>query len=206
MSVVTDYIQNTKVLNTTIASLKAKIGVFLQNQSLILNAQTFANSVKNNTTGPVQASAMVLVAKGDALLSVQNTIEQSAQEAIFAASALKTKVDSPEYGFLKGNPLQWGTIMYQRIGVLLKDTSALAARANGLAGQIDKQNKAVKGYIAEVKQIEKAAAGTGIIPKISNVIAGTLGVTASSLSKLVWPIAIAAGAGLALFAFIKTRK
>ncbi len=194
------YLESATALDRLVASLKAKIGVFLQNSQTIFTLRDRANALAGASTGPVQASAKILSAKGTALLSAQDNMEKSAQALLASASALKDSVQSPLYSFLSTNPLMWGTRQFQILGSLMSQTNTLLTGGSNLAVAIAHQNDDVGTYAGEVRDTESAAAGTGFLPKITTAIRGTVSAVTAPLTGLVWPVAIAAAAGLALWA------
>lgn len=197
------YAMNATALDRLIASLKARVGQFLGNQSILLAAQDRANALARSASGSPQKAAQVLVEKGAVLLKNQADTEKAAQDILGRAAALKDKPTLPLYSFLRDNEVwNWGTRQYQLLGDLIKETVSLSSEATNLAARVATMNKEVATYSSEVKQTEQAATGTGIVPKISAAIQGTVGATAAGLSKALWPIAIAAVGGLGLYAAV----
>ena len=190
------YASTASALDKLIADLKSRVGVFLGNQKAIQDALEVAQAVAKSSDGAAKQSASVLVAKGGALLKVQTDAEAQAQTMLAQAADLKTKVTSPLYSFLNTNPLQWGWRQGELLAALVSDTSKQAASAAQLAVRIQKQNNDVAVFQREVVQVERAAAGTGVLPKISAFISSTVGTSVGSiaggLSKALWPVAIVA--------------
>lgn len=205
------YLQNADALDRLVASLKAKIGVFLENSQDIINIRDRANALAKSATGQAQAAAKILSAKGTALLSAQTNLEKVAQDLLGAASALKDSVQSPLYSFLSTNPMMWGTRQFQILGDLASKTNTLFSNGTNLATAISHQNDDVKTYSNEVRDTESAAAGVGVIPKINTVLSGVVSSVASPLTGLMWPLAIAAVGGVVLYGastglFTRRRK
>jgi hypothetical protein len=188
------YAQNITALDRVIADLKAKIGVFLANQSAIYSAQDRAKALAQSAQGAAQGAAGVLVTKGDALLKAQTATEGVAQGLINQATLLRGKTTTPLYSFLSTSPIYWGFRQYELLTGLISETTKIAGQAASLAIQVARQNADVKTYVSEVRQTEGAATGTGIIPRIQGIISGTVsstvGAAASGLSKIIWPVAI----------------
>jgi hypothetical protein len=78
--------------------------------------------------------------------------------------------------------------------------------ASNITARLLAQNKNVAQLVKEVGATEKAAAGSGVLPKIQGLISGTLASVTAPLTKMIWPIAIAGGVGLAAYLFILKRK
>jgi hypothetical protein len=196
-----DLALNTTALDRLIASLKARIGQFLGNQATLLAAQDRARALARAATGSPQKAAQVLVEKGNVLLKVQAETERAAQDILARAAVIKDKPATPLYSFLRDAEIwNWGTRQYELLGGIIKETVSMISEASNMASRVASQNKDVGSYVAEVKQTEAAATGTGVVPKISAVIQGTVGTAAAGLSKALWPVAIAAVAGLGLYA------
>jgi hypothetical protein len=200
-----DYALNASALDRLIASLKARVGQFLGNQATILAAQDRIKSIASSATGAPQTAAKVLVEKGNALLKIQADTEKAAQDLLSRAADLKAKPSTPLYSFLSDAQIwNWGSRQYELLASLIKDTVSMISEASNMASRVASQNSAVGSYVSEVQQTEQAATGTGIVPRISAVIQGTVGTTAEGLSKALWPVAIAAVAGLGLYAAVST--
>lgn len=195
--------QNTSALDKLLADVKSRIGIFLQNEKVLYDANTRIDALLGAPSLPAQikTNAQALKAKGAALLKIQTDAEQAAQSMAGRAGDLKTQMETnPIYSFLKTSPTYWGLRQYELIGTLITSTLSLLAEGAGVTARLVKQNADVKSFTNEIQSTENAAAGTGALPAISGLITSTLGTTVSSLSGLVWPIAIAAAAGLALWA------
>lgn len=195
--------QNTYALDKLLADVKARVGEFLGNEKKIYDAKTRLDAIVGASGVPAQikANGQALKAKAEALLTIQKDAENSATSLIGRAGELRTKMETnPLYSFLKTPSKDWGLRQYELIGGLLKDTLALIPEGTALTARLLKHNSAVKTFVGEVEGTERAAAGTGALPMIQGVISSTVGATAKSLTGLVWPVAIAAAAGLALWA------
>jgi hypothetical protein len=197
------YALNATALDRLIASLKARIGQFLGNQSILLAAQDRARALERAASGSSRKAAQVLVEKGGVLLKAQAETEKAAQDLLSRAATLQSKPTLPVYSFLRDAEVwNWGTRQYQLLGDLISETVGLASEATNMASRVSTMNREVSTYTSEVKQTEQAATGTGVVPKITAAISGTVGAAAGGLSKALWPIAIAGVAGLGLYAAV----
>lgn len=193
--------QNSYALDSLLANIKAKVGVFLANEQTIYDAKTKIDQLLSSGAAPVKAQAVALKAKGDALLKIQQDAEAAAQSLIGQAGDLRTQMETnPLYSFLKTSPTYWGLRQYELLGNLIAATGALLPAGAALTARLLKQNSDVKQFSSEVDSSLNAAAGQGALPTIRGIISSTVGSTASALSGIVWPVAIAAGAVLALYA------
>lgn len=193
--------QNVYALDKLLADAKARVGVFLANEKAIFDAKTKINTLLSSGAAPVVNQARALAAKGDALLVIQQDAERAAQALIGQAGDLRTQMETnPIYSFLKQSPTYWGLRQYELLGNLISATATLIPAGAAITTRLLKQNGDVKTFVNEVDSSLTAAAGQGVLPSIRGVISSTIGATASSLSGVVWPIAIAAAAGLALWA------
>lgn len=202
--------QANSALNRLIADVKFRVGEFLGNEKLLLDAMLRVEGLLGAGAPDVKANAQVLKAKGEALLKIQKGMEAEATTLLSEASTLKTKIESnPVYDFLKSSPTYWGTRQYELLAGVMKDVAALTPRAASISQRMLRQNKDVKTFTNEVRGTEKAAAGTGVLPKIQKIITSTVGTAASSLSeplaKIIRPLAIAGVAGVLLYIFATRR-
>ncbi len=193
-------VQNTYALDKLIADIKARVGSFLANEKAIFDAKAKLDGILSSTSAQIKANAQALKAKADSLLKIQADVEKSAQSLIGRASDIRTQMETnPLYSFLKTSPTYWGLRQYELLGTLLSQTASMLPEGTALSARVLKQNTDVKQFVSEVDGTEKAAAGTGVLPKIQGVINSTLGATAASLSPLLWPIAITAAGAFGLY-------
>lgn len=203
--------QNTSALDSLLANVKYKVGQFLANEKIIFDAKTRIDALAGAATGGLAANVKALRAKADALLTIQTDTENAAQSLIGQAGDLRTQMETnPLYSFLQTSPTYWGIRQYQLLGTLISQTSALLPAGAALTARIMKQNSDVAGFADEVSSTEKAAAGTGALPQVKNIVSGILGSVAAPLTGLVWPIAIVAGLAAVVYlsppGFLKGRK
>lgn len=187
--------QNTSALDGVIAKVKAQVGVFLGNESMIYDAKTrIKDLIGSGANAALVNNAKALSAKADALLTIQKDAEGQAQSFIGQAGAIQTQMSTnPLYSFLNSSPTYWGIRQYELIGNLLSQTTSLLPAGAALTSRLLKQNSDVKTFMGEVESTERAAAGTGALPKITGVVSGILGSVTAPLTGLVWPVAIVAG-------------
>lgn len=184
--------QATAALDRLLADVKAKIGIFLQNQQKIQDAKYRAQAMTRIST--TKETAAALVNKSDALLKIQADAEIQAQTLLSKMAALKTKVErDPLYSFLRTPLLNWGTRQYELVGGLIRDVTDFGAEGAGLAARMLAQNKDVSNLVSEVHQTEQAATGTGFLPRVSMLIQHTIGSTAMAIATpLKIPLAVGA--------------
>lgn len=191
--------QGTAALDRLLADIKAKIGIFLQNQSKIMDAKTRAQAMTGFAA--TKETARALVSKADALLKIQSDAEYAAQNLLARMAALKTKIEKdPLYSFLKTSILNWGTRQYELVGGMIRDVTEFGTEGAGLAARMLAQNKDVSNLVSEVQQTEQAATGTGFLPRVSNLIQATLGSTVQAIATpLKLPLAVGAVAVAAFY-------
>lgn len=193
--------QATAALDRLLAEVKAKIGIFLQNQQKIQDAKYRAQAMVKVTATRETASA--LVSKADALLKIQADAEMQAQTLLSKMAALKTKVErDPLYSFLRTSLINWGTRQYELVGGLIRDVTDFGSEGAGLAARMLAQNKDVSNLVSEVYQTEQAATGTGFLPRVSMLIQSTIGSTATAIAApLKIPLAVGAVAVAGFYFF-----
>ena len=198
--------QATAALDRLLADVKAKIGIFLQNQQKIQDAKYRAQAMTKNAT--TRETAAALVSKADALLKIQADAEMQAQTLLSKMAALKTKVErDPLYSFLKTSMLYWGTRQFELIGGIIRDVTDYGTEGAGLAARMLAQNKDVSNLVSEVRQTEAAATGTGFLPRVSMLIQSTIGSTAAAIAEpLKIPLAVGAVAVAGFYFFPRIMK
>jgi hypothetical protein len=210
-AIVKDYSGSVKILDKALADVKYRIGSFLTNEKILYDIKPRIDNLVKVGSPQIQQTAKVLSGKWDALLSVQKSTEGEAIAFMTKGGELKTKIDTdPLYSFTKTPQSSWGLRQYQILAQLAVEISKLMPTASGITARLLAQNKNVTTLVKEVVSTEKAAAGTGLLPKIEGIISGTLtSVTAplqETVKKIIWPIAIAGGVGLVAYLLILKRK
>ena len=190
---------NLTLLNRALAEIKAHVGQFLVNEKILLDTTPRVINLVENSTGSVQATAKILSGKLTALTTIQKSLETEAMNFISEASDFKTKIDTdPFYSFLKTPMRTWGLRQAQILGGLVKESMKYVGPASSISRRLLAQNKDVQNFVGEVESTEKAATGTGMLPKISQLLSGTVGTTAQAifapLKGALMPLAVIAGA------------
>ncbi len=197
--------QGTGALNSLIVEVKGRIGAFLQNSQKIEDAKIRARALTG--ISGVAPTAQALVSKAGALEQIQTNIEGQAQNLLGRLSTLKTTIETrPEYSFLRNvsftSMVGWGTRQYEIIGQVLSQITALGQEGAGVTARILAQNKDVTNLLNEVRGTESAASGQGYLPRVSQIIQGTLGTLVSSVaSPLKGPLMVGAVAVAAFYFF-----
>lgn len=195
--------QGTGALNSLIVDIKGRIGVFLQNSQKIEDAKIRAKALSG--ISGVSGTANALVSKAQALETIQTNIETQAQNLLGRLSTLKSNIETrPEYSFLRNvsftSMVGWGTRQYEIIGQILSQITSLGQEGAGVTARILAQNKDVTNLLNEVRGTESAAAGTGYLPRVSQLIQGTVGSLATSLAvPLKGPLMVGAVAVAAFY-------
>lgn len=173
---------NLTLLNRALSEVKSQIGQFLTNEKLLLDAAPRVDNLYKNGAGSVRDTARVLAGKSAALLASQKAMESEALGFVQTASDFKAKIDSdPLYAFIRTPMQTWGIRQGQILAQLAAQSIKLASPAAALTQRLLAQNKDVQVYVGEVMQLEKAATGGGVLPKVERLIGSTLGKTASAL-------------------------
>ena len=187
--------QNTYALDKVLGELRSLSGPLNGNDAILSDAATRINALAGSAgvSAAVKGNAQALATKAKALAAVQKDVEGATSSIINAASALRSDMETnPLYSFLQTPSTDWGTRMFDIIGDLLSQTQVFIAQATALKARVQGQNSDVARLASEVKSTENAASGTGVLPTISQAISSTVGTAASSLTGLIWPIAVVA--------------
>jgi len=206
-AVVSDFSGSVKILDKALADVKYRIGAFLTNEKILYDIKPRIDALTKVNNEQIKQTGLVLAGKQQALLTIQKSLEVEAISFMTKGGELKTKIDSdPLYSFIKTPRVTWGLRQYQILGQLTMEVARFMPTATNITARLLAQNKNVTQLVKEVGSTEKAAAGSGVLPKIQGLISGTLSSVTAPLTKMLWPIAIAGGVGLVAYLFILKRK
>lgn len=172
------------------ANLQAKVGLFLQNDLSLLNANAAISKMYSGATPALRVVLDALAAQSAALKRNQDSLMDGATILGSQLMDFKTRMQttSPIKEVLAGTISTAQAVTTASLPLVLsiaKDGSALMKKASQQMETLDEQNKGVALLVSQVEATRAAQGGSAPLPSVADILVQIKG-TVAGVSSTAW--------------------